>query len=146
MIVQSTKTGSADKTVSQIKKTIRLFSGDVGALSKIPFQSFFNFVKTMPYRQDPNGREIVPRARYTLRFAPVLGRDCKKQTILICSWARENKIPYKIVVVSNRISRKPHHVFGALFLDGKWIDCDATYAKNKIGEKKQYTYRKEYEG
>lgn len=145
MNIHRTKTASADKSVLLIVEMIKNYSPDLGELAKLPIQSFYKVVQNQPYRRDPSGREVISRPLYILNYAPEFGRDCKKQSTLIASWAKENGVPFRLSVVSSRPDKKPHHIFCSLNIGGKWIDADATYKRFKLGEKRRYTYRKNYE-
>lgn len=145
MIIAKTKTGAAAKTVSIMRAIVNRYYGDIKEpLKNMDLLELFNFVKNQPYRRDPAGREIIPRPLYTLRYGSRLGRDCKKQAIIIAAWARANSLPFKFVVVSTEPEKTPHHVFTSVFWGGRWVDVDATYKTNKIDEKKNWTYRAEY--
>lgn len=145
MKIHRTPTGTADKSVLLIGQMIEKYSGDLGALRALPLHDFFELVKNMPYRRDPAGREVIARQKYILKYAPELGRDCKKQSTLLGSWAKENGVPFRLSVVSTRPDKKPHHIFCSVLIGGKWIDADATYKNYKLGDCKNYTYRKNYE-
>jgi hypothetical protein len=134
----------ADRTVHKIIEMIEKYSGDIGELRLLPMQKFFELVKNQKYRIDPAGKEIVSRPLYTMIFGNKIGRDCKKQTVLIGSWAKQNGIPYKVSIVSTKPNRKFHHVFCSIWNGSGWVDCDATYKHSKI-ENKQYTNRKDFE-
>jgi len=145
MIRKITPTGNADKTVQIIDQLVKKFSVDLGDLKNMGLREFYDFVKNHPYRRDPRGTEVVCRPKYILAFGRKIGRDCKKQTILIASWARENRVPYRFCVVSAARDRHPHHIFVELFLRGNWIPADATYQRFQLGVPRTYTYKKNYE-
>lgn len=145
MVVVGHETGTADKTVIDIANLVLKFSSDIGELANKGLHDYYDYVKSMPYRRDPSGVEVVPRPKYIIKYGFGIGRDCKKQSIMMSSWAHENGIPYKLSVVSGRPDKKPHHIFVCVKIDGHWIDVDATYPNYKIGNNKSYTYRKNYE-
>lgn len=145
MNVESHDTGTADRTVLDIAQTVKKYSGDIGPLKNMDLKTAYIFVRSMPYRRDPAGTEVVSRPKFILQFGPEFGRDCKKQSTLLASWANENNVPYKFCVVSSRPDKKPHHIFVTLFVGGNWVDADATYNYYNLGERRSYTYRKEYE-
>ena len=145
MIISGMDFVTADNSVHSMEKIVRETSGDIGEKRRMRLGEFFDYVKAMPYRQDPKGVEVLSRPKHTMNFAPSIGRDCKKQSVIMASWARENGVPYRFVIVSTRATRAPHHVFISMFINGKWIDTDATYKHYRIGDKKVYTYRRNFE-
>lgn len=123
---------SRQQTIDEILRLSYLYSKDIIKESSMPLLSFFNWLKMMPYKKDKIGLEVVKRPNYIKYDA-----DCKKKTILAISYAINNKIPFRIVTMSNRPDKIIHHVFPQFYLK-KWINFDATYsfyylAQPKIG-------------
>lgn len=145
MKIDRHNTGNADRTVVDIARQVERFAGDIGDLKNLPLEGFYNYVRAMPYRRDPVGREVVSRPEYIMKYGQSLGRDCKKQSTLMASWAKLNGVPYRLCVVSGRPDKRPHHIFVKVNHGGKWIDADATYPDYKLGEMRPFTYRKEFE-
>lgn len=115
-------------------KIIRDFHGDLGSMANWPIQKFFDFVKNIPYLRDKVGTEIVARPK--ILFSEFFQMDCKKKAILISSWLRANKIPYRLLAVSEIPSGRIHHVFPQGYFNEKWENVDATYPKFYLFQKK----------
>lgn len=109
-------------------------------ISDLNLNSFFDFVKNIPYRVDDFFCEIVARPKIILKNLKN-GADCKKKTILMGSWAKCNGFPFRLIGSSNRIDQEIHHVFPEIFIK-KWIRCDATYPENILGVKNFETFSK----
>lgn len=135
---------SYKQTVSQMQEMVKLYHNDLKKYKVMPDnirldllspERFFEVIKNIPYKRDPQGLEIIPRPNHILNFASKLGRDCKKMSILATSYAMINNIPFRYAVVSRRPDKKMHHIFPQLFLHNKWVDYDATYSSFKIDQK-----------
>lgn len=107
-------------------------------LSNLPLLDYYRLVRGMPYLQDIPAVEVVSRPYYVLA-APWRGLDCKKKSILVGSWARENGIPYRYVAVSRRPDRSAHHVIPELQINGEWVEVDATYGWNRPFQEQSWT-------
>lgn len=133
---------SKDQTVKEIKTAVRNYYQD---LSKFPellnmsIPEYFDYVKKIPYTKDVKNIEVVSRPLYLLTVFPAL--DCKKKSILIGSYMffRFGPDSYRFVLSSNRPDGSIGHIFTQIFFNGKWINADATYSHNKIGQKKRVT-------
>lgn len=102
-------------------------------LSKMPFQEYYNLVRSIPYSQDRKEVEVIARPRIILTNGP---GDCKKKAILMGSWFDRNKIPYRFVAVSSRPDGRIHHVITEAMSGGEWVQVDATYIGNVLGPQK----------
>lgn len=122
-------------------RLIEGFHKDLGRLAAMSLPEFFDYVKKIPYQRDKRGVETVARPSLLLREFPTL--DCKKKAILICSWARCNGIPYRLVACSERPDRKFHHVFPQLKVAGRVRNADATYPKYRLNQSKARMTRAE---
>lgn len=140
-------------TVEKMIKTIEAHAGDLKnfvdsksgrSLDELSLQEFFDYVKSMPYRRDPAGNEIIPRPAFIIKFAPEYGRDCKKQSILIGAWAKLNDLPYRLKVVSRNKRRKMHHIYPEIKINGKWLTADATYHNMLLDAHYQNTNEKTF--
>ena len=99
-------------------------------LSKLTLQEFFNFVKQIPYRKDPQPIEIVARPYYIIKHRN-LGMDCKKKAVLLGSFLRLKNYKYRAIGSSTRPDKQIHHIYMELY-DPKmeaWRPVDATYNK-----------------
>lgn len=134
----SQKLNSKNDTARGMYDLVRQTSADIKNLKRLPLSDYFFFVKNIPYRQDRKPREIIARPEHLLKYRSS-GLDCKKKAILIGSWAKENKIPFRFVATSRRPSGHIHHVYPELKISGRYIPIDATYSRNRINEKKPIT-------
>lgn len=107
-------------------------------LHALTLREFFNYVRSIPYRQDTKPIEIVSRPKHILRNE-LLGMDCKKKGILISSFLRSKKIPYRLIGSSKKKNKRIHHVFPQARIRGRWRNVDATYRHYRPFEKKKVT-------
>lgn len=107
-------------------------------LTSLSIKDFFNLVRKIPYRQDKKPIEIVSRPKHILKLQR-LGMDCKKKSVLIASYLKSKKIPYRLIGSSSRRNKRIHHVFPQAYLNGRWKNIDATYNHYRIYEPKKVT-------
>jgi len=69
----------------------------------------------------------------------LMGADCKKKSILMGSYFKNNGIPFRLIGSSKNKNKRIHHVFPQAFLDGKWVNTDATYNHYNLGDQKKVT-------
>ena len=133
-----------------MKKLINTFSndidkiavkknGNVKAIKNMSLFEFFNIVKNIPYRKDTAPVEVISRPAHILKLSK-LGMDCKKKSILMCSFCKQKNIPFRLIASSKKINHRIHHVFPQAKINGKWKNIDATYNHYKIFEPKKVTY------
>ena len=130
------------RTVKEIKYAVNHFYKDLlnfPDLIKKNIEEYFDFVRKIPYVRDIPKTEIVSRPDYLLTLFPAL--DCKKKAILMASYMRLKFGPgsYRFVTSSNRPDGKIGHIFTQIFNGSRWINADATYSNNKLGEPKKVT-------
>lgn len=131
------------RTVKEIKYAVDNFHGDLKdfpLLSGMKLPEYYDYVKKIPYVRDIKDVEIVSRPRFLLTHFPAL--DCKKKSILMGSYMREKYGPgsYRYVLSSNRPDRQICHIFTQVLVDGeRWVNADATYPQNILGQKKRVT-------
>lgn len=140
-----------DDSVAEIRRLSQEYAGDLSAVKiggidadKMSLADFYDYVKNIPYRRDIAPREIVARPAILLKHGKKTGLDCKKKCTLILSWAKQRGVPARIITSSRRPDKRHHHVFPQLYIDGKWINVDATYPTYNFGEKKLLTSWKPY--
>lgn len=109
-------------------------------LSDFSLQEFFDFIKNIPYRRDPDGVEVVTRPYYALKYAH-LGIDCKKKGTAIAAYLRLKNYKYRAIGMSQRPDRKIHHIFFQYWhpTAHEWRNADATYKKYFLDEQKTAT-------
>lgn len=135
------------ETGREIWSMIDNFSGDIGNLKNMDLDEYYKMVKNIPYLMDGDywrlsGKtpeedeiwELVARPRNIFGYLLDLGIDCKKKTILIGSWLKENDLIQRIVAVSELPNKQLHHVFNQVHLNGDWVNIDATYSDMKLFE------------
>lgn len=111
------------------------YASDLGDLSKMPLQAFYDKVRLIPYRRDVLGQETVARPSLLLSEFPAL--DCKKKSILMGSYLLLNGIPFRFIASSQRKDAKFHHVYVQAKIGDTFKNVDATYAKYKLFEPKR---------
>lgn len=119
---------------------MKQYAGDLGYLLTLDLPDFFDFVRKIPYLEDPPGAEILGRPAHLLDGGKFSGLDCKKKAILMGSYFHGNGIQHRIVAVSEAPDKKPHHVFNQIPLDGEWRNVDATYPDYQLFGPKHLTY------
>jgi len=108
------------------------------SMSNLSLPDYFNVVKTIPYRQDTEPLEVIGRP-YLLFQNKDNGLDCKKKSILIGSYLKENRLEFRLIGSSNRKDGEIHHVFPQVRMNGNWYNVDATYPDFKLYEQKNVT-------
>jgi hypothetical protein len=127
-------------TAQDLKGIFFNVNGKKVSADKLPLVSWFNYVKNIPYRRDPKPREIIARPKHIVNFES-LGADCKKKSLLMAAWLKNNKIPFRFIASSKRPDKKIHHVFPEGKIADQWIPLDATYKTNSIGMNREDTKR-----
>lgn len=133
---------SKEQTVKEIKNAVNSFHSDLlkfPHLVKMSIAEYYNFVKNIPYVQDVKDTEIVSRPLYLLTVFKAL--DCKKKSILFASYMllKFGRGSYRFVLSSNRPDGSIGHIFTQIKNGDKWTNADATYSRNRIGQKKRVT-------
>jgi hypothetical protein len=134
------------ETAARIKELIRDYHGDLDGItlngqpvSSLSMADFFDFVKNIKYRIDPKPIEVIARPAHILKYRG-LGMDCKKKAILCGAYCKCNGIKYRFIGSSRRPDKKVHHIFPQIYHSGQWVNYDATYPENEIGDSKQITH------
>lgn len=113
--------------------------GRVKMFSKLSPVEVHKVVREIPYKKDTAPVEVVARPARLLNGEFSTGIDCKKKAILLGAWAAARGVPYRLIASSKRTDRKFHHVFPQVFIDGEWINFDATYKSMRPGTAKRGT-------
>ena len=111
---------------------------DPQPLSALDMQTYYDFIRLIPYRRDSEPVEVVSRPYHILRDRNK-GADCKKKAICLGAWLAYQGVPFRFVATSRRPDRVLHHVFPQAKLSGEWVNLDATYSNYKLGQSKQVT-------
>ena len=107
-------------------------------ISKLSLFEFYNMIRKIPYRKDNAPVEVIARPFHIMNHKS-MGMDCKKKCIMIGSYLRYHKMPYRIMSSSRRPTKEIHHVFPQVKIGNKWRNLDATYNHNKPLEFKTVT-------
>jgi hypothetical protein len=112
---------------------------DIGDLKNLSFEDYFNQIKNIPYRDDPDilyNSEIISRPLFCLNAGKL---DCKKKAILMGAFCNSQRPPlkFKYVVSSERPDKKLHHVFPIVKLGKSWLVADPTYKYYYLGQGKK---------
>jgi len=111
---------------------VKRFSGDLGEFANYSLEEFFNHVKKIPYKKDPDGIEYLTRPEAFLKSYG-RGQDCDDRAITIGSWAKENGLQFRFIATGKHKDKPIHHVYPEILIGGKWIVADATYPENVLG-------------
>jgi len=111
-------------------------AGGITPLSEIPLESYYDFCRRIPYKEDKRPIEVIGRPLELVRLS---GMDCKKKSVMMGSYASLKRIPFRFIASSNRPSGEIHHVYPELLINGKWTTYDATYSRYYIGMNKRTT-------
>lgn len=134
MPTKITELTNRDQSGAAIYRQAKNFK-DLGDGLDTTLREWFNFVKSIPYKVNPPGFEIVKRPSFVLKNLEV-PIDCKQKAVLMGAWFNAHGIPWRLAAVSERKDRKIHHVFPQARIEGKWKNVDATYNEFKLFEAK----------
>lgn len=129
---------SREQTAAMIFESAEYYR-DLGDYLDSSLQQFFDFVRQIPYREDPSDMEVVMRPKYMLYgngSLQLAGLDCKKKSILIGAWLNAHGIPWRLLAVSERPDKQIHHVFVQAKIEGQWRNIDPTLSSYKLFEAK----------
>ena len=107
---------------------VRRTAGDVAPWALLPLGEFFGMVSRGYYNREPDAwrAQVLARPALTIsKRVPVIA--CANKAVILASLAELNRIPWRLVAVSRRVGRPPHHVFPEMFIGGAWRPVDATY-------------------
>lgn len=119
-----------DQSLGEIKNLIRenVNSSEIFKFDNYSLQQIFDYVKNLPYRQDPKNFEWLQSPRWTLHW----GGDCDDKAILLGTIFERRNIPYRMAVVSTDPNEGYHHIYLEILLNNNWYPVDATYSDNKL--------------
>jgi len=142
------KVGVSDlKSRAQSGKSIYRMANyyrDLGKNLDTTLSQFFDFVRNIPFEEDPLLAEITSRPLYLLDRVKFPALDCKKKAVLMGAWFNAHNIPWRLVAVSEKPDKQPHHVFTQAKIEGEWRAIDPTYPHYMLFEpKKMVTYAEE---
>jgi hypothetical protein len=136
------------QTGNEMARLVRKYSRDLRhfrttdnkPLLDLSLQEFYEAVRDIPYQVDRRGIEIITRPWHALT-SNWPGLDCKKKSVIIASYLQEKNIPWRFVAVSSRPDGEIHHVLVEAKINGQWIEADATYPHNELGEIRTWSNR-----
>jgi hypothetical protein len=122
--------GQADKEASQERQLKKLAKMLRGANERLTCQNIWNVVKrNIPYLADKNGYERVRMPNAAI-YDAVKGKgcDCKSFSVLISDLCRELGITCDFAYISQKPSKKIHHVYCiATLQNGREVILDAVH-------------------
>lgn len=125
-----------------------IFWPDLGKHLGKSFPQWFDYVRRIPYLNDAEkfkdpAVELVGRPSILLdrSFMPRL--DCKKKSILIGAYCEGNRIPWRLIAISELPSRRVHHVFPMVKFGRIWATADPTLPGYRIAQGKSFTHAEE---
>lgn len=128
--------GSAKQTGVLMHGMVNRYYRDMLPYSKYSLGEIFDIVKSIPFREDPPYEETLQRPAYTMRNR-AWGGDCDDKSICLASWAVLHGCPYEFIACRAFNKEALHHVYPEIFINGKWIICDATYPFNILGVERE---------
>lgn len=105
---------------------------DVARFAGMTPPDFFNLVKKIPYNRDPTATEFLQRPYYTFAGNRP-GGDCDDKAIVSGAYAICNGMPFRFVAMGRYKDKPLHHVATDMFMNGKWVHFDPTYADQVFG-------------
>jgi transglutaminase-like putative cysteine protease len=106
---------------------------DVASFAGMTPNSFFDYVKKIPYNRDPHQTEFLQRPYYTIAGNRP-GGDCDDKAIVSGAYAVCNNIPFRFKAMGRYNDKPLHHVATDLFLNGNWVHFDPTYVDQVFGK------------
>ena len=102
-------------------KMARQYAADTTTLPST-LEGLFEFVRKLTYR--PEQVETLRQPSITAKD----GGDCDDKTILVCAWAQQRGLPWRMMFAGmSTTPEKYHHIFPQVKKDGVWVTLDATY-------------------
>jgi len=120
------------------------FFNDLGKYLDLGLRDFFNFVRSIPYKEDSKGKEVTARPKYLITRKYFSGLDCKKKATLMGAWFNAHNIPWKLVAVAENPEKEIHHVYVQAKINGDWKNVDPTYSNFELFEGKPNVTYAEY--
>jgi hypothetical protein len=138
-VIRIKTNGRACETGPLMREMVNRYFLDMAPFAHYSLIEIFDFVKNIPYREDPPNEETLMRPYFTIH-GHGWGGDCDDKAIVIASWAKLVLPPdpqtgrsYRFIAVRRADSDSLHHVYPEVFYKGEYIICDATYNFNRIG-------------
>lgn len=123
-------------TVSVIFRMAREFKRDLCEFPRLDtVRRVYDYVRALPYRDDPPGIEFVSRPAYTLWPEWTGPRDCDDKTLALGAWCNLYGFAWRVVCAGESAdpALNPHHIYPEIKLDAIWTPADATYRRCELG-------------
>jgi hypothetical protein len=127
---------------------VERFNEDVKEYDDYDFESFYEFVRSLPYKEDLqklDGCEldVFCRPKRTLR-EDCECRDCDDKAILLACWCYRHNVPFRFLACSyEKANSVEHCIIEVKTDDGDWVEADATYDEDTFPSWRKY-YNKIY--
>jgi Transglutaminase-like superfamily len=109
-------------------------------------EALFSAAKTIPFRQDPVGTELIQHMPYQLENwrLGAEGLDCDDFTILLGSLVESVGHPVRIAVTRLPGAEDDGHIYAEAFIrsEGEWVALDATNARADAGWEAPFAEKK----
>jgi hypothetical protein len=121
------------QTGAEMLRLATVYNADVAHFDGYSIPAFYNHIKALPYKADPERIEYISRPAASLRTYGVKYRDCDDKAVCMGAALHRRKVPFRFVGVStNPKNTRLHHVVVEALIDGTPRIIDATYPKNEI--------------
>lgn len=128
--------GRAISTGVLMHKMVDTYYQDMLPYSHMSLQEVFDYIKSLPFRPDPETEETLMRPAYTMN-GQGWGGDCDDKCIALASYCRLMGIPYRFVAVRRADHADLHHVICNVYINGEWVHADPTYSFNTLGRERE---------
>lgn len=110
------------------------FSSDVIPYEHLGIAGFYEVLRKLPYKKDPQGLELVKRPGFTLSsIGP--GGDCDDKAVAMAAMLYRLHIPFRFLAGGRQKTGPLHHVWVQGYVNGRWVDMDPTYEWNTLGSR-----------
>jgi len=148
-----------EKKFNSVLDTVREMQNLIFKYSNSPFlekfknytiPEIFDFIaKDVRYITDPMNVKYLNGGSIELLRSPEqtlisMAGDCDCKSILAGSIFEKYKIPYRIVISSNKPDKKFHHTYLEIMKNNKFQPFDATYNYNKLYSEKPFTAKQTF--
>ncbi len=142
--VLTIKEHSLPATVREMKRLIETYWQDLCEYGIRSIDEAFEFVKSVPYKEDKESPECNYADECVKRPLKVLihkGGDCDDHTILLAAFMKSLNVPYRIVTVSYHPDLAQEHTYLEVKVPwvDRWVPLDATYPTNRPYNEKPFT-------
>ena len=122
---------STDDITREIVRLICKFSHRIEFMNKYSLNTVYRYLCNVRYSRDKAYNEYIVSPDKGIKLSSA---DCKKKHIILGSYCKNNKIPFRIVLSSTRKDGEFHHIFIQCLIDNVWVNHDCTYNTNWIGK------------